>query len=715
MSPLGATSGTAEPPRRPRGRLSTACVACAVVALLLAVLAGYAQRALLDPEQFANRATAALRDERVRTLVAEKVTDELVLANAGDLVTARPIIERVTADVVGGSAFQSVFRAAVRDVHRATFARDRDTVTLTLADAGTVVGAALDTLRPDLARRIEADRRVTLIRRTLDDRAASLAGAADRVELLAIVLAALSLVLAAAGVALAPDRRRAAAQLGAGTALAGIAIVVGYSIARSIVLDTVSGAAEREAARGVWDAFLSDLRSAGWLLAGSGAVIAAAAASLLRPVAIEPALTRLRRRVATEPARPALRVVRALLLIAAGIVVVARPAAVLELIATLAGVLLIYVGVAALLRLVYRPEAAAVARARPRDARPLAVAGVAAALIAGAGALFLAGGGASEAAPAMAGCNGHRELCDRPLDRVVLPATHNSMSAPLPGWFSSQQDATIADQLADGIRGLLIDTHYADRLPNGRVRTDVTGGGPQKLAAQDGVSDEALAAALRIRERLGFRGEGERGMYLCHSFCELGATPLADALDTIHDFLVTHPGEVLVVINQDYVTPRDFVDAVGRAGLAELVYDPPATGAWATLGELVRDDRRLVLLAENEAGAAPWYRLAYDGIAEETPFAFRSVDQLIGAAALPASCRAYRGGAGAPLFLVNHWVTTDPAPRPSNAAAVNAREPLLRRARDCARIRDHVPNLLAVDFYRRGDLFGVVDTLNGVS
>ena len=44
---------------------------------------------------------------------------------------------------------------------------------------------------------------------------------------------------------------------------------------------------------------------------------------------------------------------------------------------------------------------------------------------------------------------------------------------------------------------------------------------------QDGVSDASFAAALRLRERLGFRGEGERGMYLCHTLCELGATPLA--------------------------------------------------------------------------------------------------------------------------------------------------------------------------------------------
>ena len=63
---------------------------------------------------------------------------------------------------------------------------------------------------------------------------------------------------------------------------------------------------------------------------------------------------------------------------------------------------------------------------------------------------------------------------------------------------------------------------------------------------------------------------------------------------------------------------------------------------------------------------------------------------------------------------MNHWISTDPIPLPSNAAKVNAYDPLLRRARECQRMRKHLPNLIAVNFYRRGDLFGVVDTLNGV-
>jgi hypothetical protein len=53
-------------------------------------------------------------------------------------------------------------------------------------------------------------------------------------------------------------------------------------------------------------------------------------------------------------------------------------------------------------------------------------------------------------------------------------------------------------------------------------------------------------------------------------------------------------------------------------------------------------------------------------------------------------------------------------PKPSDAQAVNAYDPLLRRVRRCEQIRDHFANLIAVNFYRRGDAFRVADTLNGV-
>jgi hypothetical protein len=121
------------------------------------------------------------------------------------------------------------------------------------------------------------------------------------------------------------------------------------------------------------------------------------------------------------------------------------------------------------------------------------------------------------------------------------------------------------------------------------------------------------------------------------------------------------------------------------------------------------------VLSENEADpAVPWYHRAYDHALQETPYRFRSAGELLDAGRLAASCEPNRGPPSAPLFLVNNWIDTSPLPRATLAAKVNARSALLTRARECERIRGKLPNLLAVDFYRRGDLFGVVDELNGV-
>ena len=706
-----------------RGRGSrlaaTALVVVASLAILLAVAVGYVRRAAVDSDQFANRATAALKDDNVRSLVAERITDQLILEHKSDLIAARPIIQSVVSPMVGGRAFTGVFRAGVRDVHRAVFDRDRHTLTLTVADIGTLVAAGLEVVRPALAREVESTRRVAVVRRDIGAVAADAAGVADKVRLLGPLLALVAVLAAACALALSGDRRRTVVQLGVGAAVAGVVLVVGLGIARSAVS---GGAEEPEVAAaigGIWNAFLGDLHTAGWILAGSGAVIAAAAASLIRPIDIDEPLRRLGRWITTEPVRPAAKALRAAVLVAAGLLFILDRDAVLRLLFTGVGLYLVYAGVSAFLWLIYQPRSERAERRPARPARGRARAAVAAlvaaVLVVGGVGAFVGSGGTSVAAPAAGPCNGHVELCARPLDEVALVATHNSMSAPLPGWYSSAQDSGIADQLREGVRGLLIDTHYADRLENGRLRTFV--GEPEELrqnAARDGVSPRAVDSALRLRERLGFAGEGERDMYLCHSFCELGGTLLSEALDEIHDFLVANPGEVLVIVNQDYVTPRDFVEAVEQAELADMAYRGPTGERWLTLRQMIDRNQRVVFLAENEAGAAPWYRLAYERITEETPYSFSRPRQLTDPARVTDTCRPNRGPEGAPLLLINHWVTTDPVPLPSHADLVNAYEPLLRRVRECGRIRDHVPNLVGVNFYRRGDVARVVDELNGV-
>ena len=119
---------------------------------------------------------------------------------------------------------------------------------------------------------------------------------------------------------------------------------------------------------------------------------------------------------------------------------------------------------------------------------------------------------------------------------------------------------------------------------------------------------------------------------------------------------------------------------------------------------LVRTGRPVLVFLESGRAGVPWLRPAFEDI-QETPYTFHGPEEF--------SCRPNRGGTRGTLFQINHWIETTPAPLPSNAELVNAHDVLLGRARQCQRERGMLPNVVAVDFYRSGDLFGVVRRLNG--
>src|SRR3954452_22638859 len=518
-----------------RRRLSIVLAGLASLLAVLALVAAYALHAGVNSDQFANRATVALRDDNVSNLVAQKITDDVVLKKDQDLLAARPLIESVTPGIVGSRPFTDLFRSAVGDVHRALFAGDKDTVTLTVPDVGTVLEAALEKLKPALAADLNLAGRVELVQRDIGSVGGGLAHLAHTVRVLGWILFALCLLFAGGAIWVAPDRRDAVVALGVGAAVAGGALIVLYAIGRSIAIHHVSGPSGQAAAAGVWDAFLGDLQTEAWILAGAGAVVAAAASSLIRPPEIGAPLRGLADRLAVEPQTRTGQALRAGAFVVAGVIVLTQADAVIRIAITIAGLYLIYEGVAAGLKLMYRPrpaderglreeiEGELEELFRPTRAHHVIAGGVVVIVVAGALTVWLGSGSGTIAAPATGACEGNAALCDRSLEQIALPATHNAMSVPLPGWYSAEQDRPIADQLNDGIRGLLLDTHYGDKLPDGAVRTDL--GKTSKVANQDAVSPQAVEAAKRIRNNLGFAGEGERGMYLCHTFCEIGARP----------------------------------------------------------------------------------------------------------------------------------------------------------------------------------------------
>jgi hypothetical protein len=697
---------------RRRDRVSGPLAALAVVLAVFALLLSYAGRAVLRPQPFADRVVATLRDPAVQADVADRLTAGVVRAGGADLAAVRPLIRAVAGTIVGSEPFAALVRRAALEVHAAVVRGRPGPVVVNVADAAVLVQAALDRFAPQVAQRVGAERVVDLGSFDPGGGVRSAVRVTRHVYMAAWVLAVVALLSALAAWWLSADRRRTLQHLGAGLALGGLVLAALYLLGRAVV-GQVAGAGRGQAAIGLWSGFVHGLFVQALWMAAAGVVLAAVATASEGAAPGRPDRD--------TPPTPRARLARSLLLILGGAIIVLEPGAAVSLAASVAGLFIVYKGVEGVVAVAGgarsgAPSAPSASGARWRVRRFLAVVAgpvIAVAALATAATIVVTGGGDEAAAVAPATCDLSPALCDRPLNDVAMAATHNSMaSVTIKSWLFGQQDGTIADQLKEGIRGLLIDTYYGFPVKRG-VRTDLSTV-PKRALAEQEIGPEAVKAAERIRARLGDSTPGPRQIYLCHGFCELGAVTLSSALADVRAFLVSHPGEVVTVINQDEgVTPADIDRAFDQAGLLDLVYRGPL-GPFPTLRQMIDSGQRLVVMAENDAGNVPWYHLAYAHALQETPFTFKTAAALTDESQLPASCRDNRGPASAPLFLVNNWVDTTPVPRASLADVVNQRAVLLRRAQTCQRLRHRLPNLVAVDFYRRGDVLGVVRALNGL-
>ncbi|MEZ4340674.1 MAG: hypothetical protein R3B82_28975 [Sandaracinaceae bacterium] len=254
-------------------------------------------------------------------------------------------------------------------------------------------------------------------------------------------------------------------------------------------------------------------------------------------------------------------------------------------------------------------------------------------------------------------CNGHAELCDRAFDAVAYPTAHNAMSSEEDGWIPPNQGRNLWHQLEDGVRGFMLDTYE-----------------------QGG---ETL---------------------LCHSICPLGSRPFVDALTDLKDFMDCHPAEVITLILEAHIDEPTTAAAFEAAGLMPYLHAQPLGAPWPTLREMITSGRRMVVFTESAEVSLPWYHYAY-AYAWDNPFHAESPSEL--------SCRLGRGSTDHSIFVLNHFLTAPVAMR-SLAEMVNHQPFLGDQARRCRTETGQLPNFVTVDFYDVGDLFAVVDDLNGV-
>lgn len=700
--------------QRFRRILVGSCGTLSVAMLLLGATYTYVARSLFNPDIFATRVADGLAKPELAEPVAGVLADQIIAARH-DLLPYRPIIVGSVERVVASPAFRAVVKKAVRETHETVLSETGKSISLTVADAGVIVRNAL-AMHPEIAEKVPA-KALAVIGNEQDWPSGKLLArtmrAASRVRTRALVLLGLSLAFGAAGLALA--RRKDVFLLRYGLAMAVSGLVIGVaarfggpafaSLARTDFMSELS--------RGLWTAFVGPLAPRMWIFGGIGLVMAAGVTSTFSKVDIATIAARAWRAIAGRPHRGALGLLRA-----AGITVLAgvaafHPTLAMQVVMIAGAGVLFFFGVQEIFLVLIgwfpvAEAAVATASGRPRSYGPrVAAAGLLGAALIGAGVVwYVRNDRPPTAAPVVEACNGHPELCDLPFNRVALATTHNSMSAgDVADWMFPNQEKGIRAQLEDGVRGFLVDIHYAVPVGN-RVKTLLEDEAAARAKYEETLGKEAVEAAMRIRDRMVGEETGDREVYLGHGFCELGATRFADALEQIYEFLVVNPGEVIVIIIQDEgVTPQDVAECFARSGLERLVYRGPVAGPWPTLREMVESDQRVVVLAENNAEGVPWYHRAVE-VCQETPYRFKDPSEF--------SNRPNRGGTAGSLLLMNHWIETTPTPLPSNAEIVNAYDFLLARARACREERGMIPNLVAVDFYRSGDLMRVVDALNGV-
>ena len=135
----------------------------------------------------------------------------------------------------------------------------------------------------------------------------------------------------------------------------------------------------------------------------------------------------------------------------------------------------------------------------------------------------------------------------RTLDQVTFLTAHNAYANGVDGGFAPpfvnlvpNQTRGINQQLADGVRGFMLDLH---QTPDGAI--------------------------------------------LCHNSCTLVSRPVALWVDLqrMVDFLKQHPDQFVTVFLEDYVDPGVLRAELARVnGLSDVLYRPDRTGVRRTAG-----------------------------------------------------------------------------------------------------------------------------------
>lgn len=289
--------------------------------------------------------------------------------------------------------------------------------------------------------------------------------------------------------------------------------------------------------------------------------------------------------------------------------------------------------------------------------------------------------------------------------------THNSFTNYEDArWTSANQSKSITNQLKNGVRALMLDTHY--------VEGDI--------------------ANLVIHKS---------GVYLLHGVNERGWLPgftfalpsqrLYHALYDVWAFLDDNPNEVVTIFLEDYTAAKelqaefDFIAVKNGPGFLRRIYNPDKDsywkvkerGEWPLLSDLIAWDKRVIIFSSNQNKQGSNY-VAYDRDYTKQNYWSLGVDGTNWSCPSRWNDGEYEEAkdpdpniatpAYPKLFVFNHHRDV---PTTITAALDNYSEKILNRIDyQCTPRAKQLPNFVAVDFFEvpleRGRAQDAVNELN---
>ncbi|KAJ2359360.1 hypothetical protein IWW50_000411 [Coemansia erecta] len=321
-------------------------------------------------------------------------------------------------------------------------------------------------------------------------------------------------------------------------------------------------------------------------------------------------------------------------------------------------------------------------------------------------------------------CNGHVELCGRAYNNVSFACTHNSYSYPPPhDILVLNQEKSIADQLADGIRAFMLDV-------------------VKPISAAAANADDSSNTGTSILDKISSWISGLStaksadpldAVHLCHGSCLLiDKGTLADTLTVIKEFMDANPREIITLIieNVSGFTPQELSPSFDASGIAAYAFGPafaPNTEQsgypWPTLEQMIAKNQRLVTFIDDKADTAqvPYILPEWDYVVE-IPYAnIHPVDKF------PCNQERPRDGVPRDLIVMNHFVynratigkeniDTPITAQQVKDHAYNALSSLDTHWSVCKDVwGNRVLNFITLDYYDIGDgaIFELVDQING--